>query len=388
MHDRDIAAVLDQLRGAGAEAIAINRIRVTAMSGVRGSRENIIGTNERVLTAPYVIRAIGDPARMLGALNRANGAVDQIKHTDAGMVKVERDDSLSLPSAFELRGPHLARITVPLAFQPPHSGGPSGQAKMLPGGISVELIAVGAARDTDGGDWWKPDGTPLSEEPVRTNNRFLVSTPGFGSQYLTRYLFLRMKGPADGDVSTTGLIVDPAHHLNTDGLHHGRDLRRNDAHLIQETPATGTLLMAFPKSEKRCTYRFGVAAGPWETIAVSRPIIPPNAGAARPAGAAASYPPMIYLNDRPQIYITDGRGKTHTQSLLAGHAPIGDVARRVVTLDRSGREVKLWDESIDSHGEQMLNVSWTKFNRIAEIRLQTRPYQWAEFRNIRLEPAH
>jgi uncharacterized protein YlxW (UPF0749 family) len=386
IHDRDIIAVLDQLREAGAEAMAINRIRVTATMGIRGGRKNYIGANEHMLLAPYVIRAIGDPARMLRSLSQANGAVDQIKRTDPGMVQVERDNSLTLPSGFELRPPHLAHITVPLAFQAQRSGGPSGRAAALPGGISVELIAVGAVRESDGGDWWKPDGTPLSEPPVNSGNRFLVSTPGFGSQYLTRYLFLRMKGPADGDVSTTGLIVDPTRHLDIDGLHHGRDLRRNDAHLIQETPATGTLVMAFPRSEKRCTYRFGVAAGPWETIAVTRPVIPPNTGAARPAGAGASYPPMIYLNERPQIYITDARGKTHTQSLLAGHAPIGEVARRVVALDRSGREISLWDESIDSHGEQMLNISWAKFNRIAEIRLQTRPYQWAEFKDIALQP--
>jgi uncharacterized protein YlxW (UPF0749 family) len=63
IQDVDIQAVVNALWGAGAEAIAVNGQRLVSTSAIRNAGSAVL-VNFRVLTSPYLISAVGDPAAM------------------------------------------------------------------------------------------------------------------------------------------------------------------------------------------------------------------------------------------------------------------------------------------------------------------------------------
>jgi Uncharacterized protein conserved in bacteria len=98
----DAAAIddlLNELRNAGAEAIAIEDLRVvarTAVSGVPGS----LDVDGFLLRDPFTIRAIGKPETLVGSLTRVGGMIAQLSATNpAATVDVQAvDDPMTLPA--------------------------------------------------------------------------------------------------------------------------------------------------------------------------------------------------------------------------------------------------------------------------------------------------
>ena len=60
IHDDDLLRVINELRAAGAEAIAINGERIVAMSEIRCAGPTLSVNNNRS-APPYEIKAIGNP---------------------------------------------------------------------------------------------------------------------------------------------------------------------------------------------------------------------------------------------------------------------------------------------------------------------------------------
>lgn len=77
IHDDDLLKVVNELRAAGAEAIAINGQRLTALSEIRCVGPTISINAVRV-APPLVIAAIGDAQTMESALKMRGGVVDQL----------------------------------------------------------------------------------------------------------------------------------------------------------------------------------------------------------------------------------------------------------------------------------------------------------------------
>ncbi|MEA2520346.1 MAG: hypothetical protein QOF49_2426 [Chloroflexota bacterium] len=91
--------LLNELRNAGAEAIAIEDIRLisrTTVSGVPGS----LDVDGFLLRDPFTIRAIGKPESLVGSLTRAGGIVAQLSATNPGATVDVRavDEQMSLPA--------------------------------------------------------------------------------------------------------------------------------------------------------------------------------------------------------------------------------------------------------------------------------------------------
>jgi uncharacterized protein YlxW (UPF0749 family) len=106
----DAAAVddlLNELRNAGAEAIAIGDIRViarTSVSGVPGSLD-VDGT---LLRDPFTIRAIGRPETLIGSLTRVGGIIAQLSATnpDVTVDVAAVDQPMTLPASTRDLIPH------------------------------------------------------------------------------------------------------------------------------------------------------------------------------------------------------------------------------------------------------------------------------------------
>ncbi|KRF32407.1 DUF881 domain-containing protein [Nocardioides sp. Soil805] len=75
IRDEDLATLVDGLWQAGAEAIAINGIRLTALSGIRNTGRAIL-VNSQPLTPPYVVEAIGDNATLQARLLESSQGQD------------------------------------------------------------------------------------------------------------------------------------------------------------------------------------------------------------------------------------------------------------------------------------------------------------------------
>ncbi len=75
IHDEDLLKVINELRDAGAEAIAVNGERILATSEVRCAG-SIVSINNKRFSAPYTVSAIGSSDELYNALTMRQGVVD------------------------------------------------------------------------------------------------------------------------------------------------------------------------------------------------------------------------------------------------------------------------------------------------------------------------
>lgn len=93
---QDIVAVVNELWAAGAEAIAVNGQRLTAMTGLSQVGGNVVVNLQR-LSGPFDITAIGDPATLEGALNIRGGLIEGLRALGL-TISIARRDGLTVPA--------------------------------------------------------------------------------------------------------------------------------------------------------------------------------------------------------------------------------------------------------------------------------------------------
>lgn len=96
VHDDDLLKVVNDLRGAGAEALAINDQRIVATSEIRlaGSHINV---NMVRLSPPYRITAIGNAATLKSSMEIRGGLVEYL--SDRGIsVSVKEQYNILIPA--------------------------------------------------------------------------------------------------------------------------------------------------------------------------------------------------------------------------------------------------------------------------------------------------
>lgn len=100
VQDRDLQDLVNGLWAAGAEAVSINDIRLTALTAIRGAGDAVL-VDFQLLSPPYVVRAIGRPADL--ELELVDGATGRRLATYVSLyglrLDVARAESLSLPGA-------------------------------------------------------------------------------------------------------------------------------------------------------------------------------------------------------------------------------------------------------------------------------------------------
>lgn len=97
IHDADILTVVNELRAAGAEAVAVNDQRVTPWTAIRCVGPTVLINNIPV-APPFEIKAVGNKDTMMSALLINGGARDTISEKDPTMFSVDKFDSLTLPA--------------------------------------------------------------------------------------------------------------------------------------------------------------------------------------------------------------------------------------------------------------------------------------------------
>ena len=94
VHDSDIRSIVNELYGAGAEAVSVNDERLIANTPIRCVGNTIMINNKRCST-PYVIKAIGDSSALESALQLRGGILDEMKKSTIG-VKLTRNDKVTI----------------------------------------------------------------------------------------------------------------------------------------------------------------------------------------------------------------------------------------------------------------------------------------------------
>jgi uncharacterized protein YlxW (UPF0749 family) len=89
--------LLNELRNAGAEAIAVDQVRITARSVcIQGTPSlEIDGT---AIGRSFVMRAVGDPAGLLAALERPGGIIAQLKLFVSATIDVQQTTEVLIPA--------------------------------------------------------------------------------------------------------------------------------------------------------------------------------------------------------------------------------------------------------------------------------------------------
>ncbi|MGB9876667.1 MAG: DUF881 domain-containing protein [bacterium] len=95
VHDYDLLQLVNELKSAGAEAIAINGQRLSFNSVIR-CVGNVIQVNQVPIASPYKIEAIGDPDVLLSGLNVPGGILDYLKRSGF-QVSVKKVEQIVLP---------------------------------------------------------------------------------------------------------------------------------------------------------------------------------------------------------------------------------------------------------------------------------------------------
>ncbi|MDD3654354.1 MAG: DUF881 domain-containing protein [Desulfotomaculaceae bacterium] len=96
VHDEDILRVVNELKAAGAEAVAINGQRLVANTGISCSGP-AVRINKKALVPPFVITAIGSPETMEGALKMRGGVVEYLQFYGI-QVSVKKLERLTIPA--------------------------------------------------------------------------------------------------------------------------------------------------------------------------------------------------------------------------------------------------------------------------------------------------
>jgi uncharacterized protein YlxW (UPF0749 family) len=112
LYDADLQIVVNGLWAAGAESIAINGQRLTALSAIRSAGQAIL-VDFRALRRPYVVEAIGDPSRMQAVF--ASGAAGAYVQSMRDNVHIRADIATSKKLVLPGAGQLVRRAARPVA---------------------------------------------------------------------------------------------------------------------------------------------------------------------------------------------------------------------------------------------------------------------------------
>jgi uncharacterized protein YlxW (UPF0749 family) len=130
VQDVDLQVVVNGLWAAGAEAVAINGQRLTALTAVRTAGSAIL-VDLAPLSSPYAVEAVGDPTAMQTAFARTSAGqhLATLRNTYGIPSRVTAADDLRLPGSSRTR---LQSATAATAATSPTSDAGPGDAAVPP----------------------------------------------------------------------------------------------------------------------------------------------------------------------------------------------------------------------------------------------------------------
>ena len=100
---------VEELRDAGAEALALSGVRIIASTPITDAPAGGIKVGNDRVRAPYRLAAIGDPSTLAGALAIPGGVIDTVARRPGAHATVTRSPHLTITALQPLRRPRYAR---------------------------------------------------------------------------------------------------------------------------------------------------------------------------------------------------------------------------------------------------------------------------------------
>ena len=222
-------------------------------------------------------------------------------------------------------------------------------------GTTIEVVAVSSV-PSGPKTWWKPDGTPLDEAPgVVDPAHERIDTPG----RTLRVVLIRVGGePAKGTLKWLPTEISD--------YWGGRPTR--DGQLV---PGLEYYVASFPRDRTTCAVRARIAAGAWKTEAA-------HDGT---GGYSTVQGPLKFYFGKARAY--EGGTAIAVAQNIAGQDS------RVVAVDLQGQEhPPAYSSGAGGEILSLLDVEFRSLtpDQIREYRVQSRPFEVAEIRDIALQP--
>jgi serine/threonine protein kinase len=234
----------------------------------------------------------------------------------------------------------------------------------IPGGGTVELLAMGEPNAAPHG-WWTPDGTPVEQTTFAVQDICEVRDHPEERQKDMIFRFRQVPKSASGPLFE--FIPAAASGAGGAALQEGREL-----------DGGWPVRVAWPRELNFCTVRIGFALAEWKPLVRFEPISGSSIRSPQAGG------PDWEIVHHGSVNSTEGAKAT----LVFGKED-RRWKRRLVAVDTNGVEYAHTDESTSASGKSSV---WTYTFRdvplysIAELRVEARPVHWIEFRDIALAP--
>ncbi|RYG44302.1 DUF881 domain-containing protein [bacterium] len=97
VHDLDVLRTVNEVFASGAEAVSVNKHRVSLGTTFRCVGPTILVDDVKI-ASPVVIRAIGDADTLAGGMNLPGGILAEFRTSDSEMVSLEKVEKMTLPA--------------------------------------------------------------------------------------------------------------------------------------------------------------------------------------------------------------------------------------------------------------------------------------------------
>jgi len=290
----------------------------------------------------------------------------------------------------------------------------------LPSGVTVELVGVSENPAPGVKRWWRPDGTPLagapSHYPEAAQTRQDLDPPG--NEFVINVIGVPFPCKPGDFEAVKRIQQDPPDPLPTSEP----DLKPGQVHVQFRMTAAGwtwrdmilppvdtpngaryswvyVLVQSFPRSQERTTINMGFGAGDWQTLATDT--INGEASSRSFAGIRGTNLDVSFAASFEADWTNERDKAKHqmTAHVTVAHNVPADQQVRVVAILMDGTEAIAGTNPEITDGRlQQITQSFRRgatgapkdnlsIKDIKEFRLQSRPLQWAEFKNVSLRPA-
>ena len=256
----------------------------------------------------------------------------------------------------------------------------------LPSGITVALIGV-SENPSQGKPWWRPDGSTLAHAPdlypsfpepplpdlIQPANEFaiLLTDMTLPSQQGDFEVITRIEPtPPLGGNGATGTTWVSSRLWEPSGTTKGAHTKGSQLYVLSQS---------FPPSQDHATIKVGLAAGPWNTITAE------NIEGRR--GRSSSVRGI--LGTDIDVSFAEPYEQEKSVFITVAHNVPPDQQVRAVAVLADGKEVAGgWNPQVANGHVQQITQSFggISIKDVVEFRVQARPFQWAEFKNVPLRP--
>ena len=226
-----------------------------------------------------------------------------------------------------------------------------------------------------GSQWWSASGA-LLPEPVYDRMPFHAANLGSADADAVSFAF-RLPPAMQG--VTVQYKLPQSTESSSDGTWPTKtqdSAGRTESQVFAGSGGTRIVTVGYPPELKTATIQVGMAAGAW-TTAVDRVL---NSSGVAGANTTTNFSGQAFL-------VGDAAQTTKGTALTVSTNSQDDT--RIIALDGHGKTLfpaDIGDESTDSLKQITAHFS-QPLSQIKEFRVETRPFQWIEFKDVALQPA-